>query len=396
MAAISNRGGRWQARVRSKAYPTVCKTFHRRSDAVQWAKAIEIQQQRGTYRPSTSVSGESFGTLLNRYRERITPTKRSSVSEGFTIGRIYDEVRDLRERRLQEVRASDIAALRDRWLSQKLAPATVTRRLGILGHLFEVARREWSVEGLHNPVREIRMPRISNARARVVADEEVGRILSASESEQLPALVTLLAETAMRRGEAIGLRAAQVDWTRSIARLEITKNGRPRDVALSPRAIAFLRDLKPQDDGRYFTFSATTASGAWRRAARRALETYQDECTLTGRPIDPGFLVNANLHDLRHSRLSKLAAAGFGVVELMAVGGHRTLSQLQRYTHIQTAHLVRKLAALEAVPDSAEAAHDIKEAMHGAKVALDDAVEALRVSSADLDSMHVVQDQATA
>ena len=59
--------------------------------------------------------------------------------EGVAEGR-------LRLRPLASIRGADIAALRDEWL-QDYAPATVLRRLAVLSHVFNVARKEWGMFG---------------------------------------------------------------------------------------------------------------------------------------------------------------------------------------------------------------------------------------------------------
>jgi integrase len=54
-------------------------------------------------------------------------------------------------------------------------------------------------------------------------------------------LVKLAIETAMRRGELLSLTWENVDLKRQTAHLPDTKNGDPRTVPLSTRAVAILR-----------------------------------------------------------------------------------------------------------------------------------------------------------
>lgn len=72
---------------------------------------------------------------------------------------------------LASVRSTDIAVARDEWLAL-YKPATVLRRLAVLSHLFNMARKEWGMEGLSNPVELIRKPQPNNARTRRIADIE--------------------------------------------------------------------------------------------------------------------------------------------------------------------------------------------------------------------------------
>jgi len=57
----------------------------------------------------------------------------------------------------------------------------------------------------------------------------------------LPLIVTLGIETAMRKGEILGLRPSDVDLERRVAIARDTKNGETRVVPLTPTAVNALR-----------------------------------------------------------------------------------------------------------------------------------------------------------
>ena len=50
-------------------------------------------------------------------------------------------------------------------------------------------------------------------------------------------------------------------------------------------------------------------------------------------------------HDLRHEAVSRLFERGMNVMEVSAVSGHKSLSQLKRYTHLKPADLLLKMNA---------------------------------------------------
>ena len=62
-------------------------------------------------------------------------------------------------------------------------------------------------------------------------------------------LIILAIETAMRRGEMLDLQWQHVDLVRCVAHLPLTKNGDSRDIPLSRRAVAILKELMA-DKGR--------------------------------------------------------------------------------------------------------------------------------------------------
>jgi hypothetical protein len=49
MAAITERGGKFLARVRRKGYPCAAKTFTRKADAVVWARRVESDMEAGRW-----------------------------------------------------------------------------------------------------------------------------------------------------------------------------------------------------------------------------------------------------------------------------------------------------------------------------------------------------------
>jgi integrase len=52
---------------------------------------------------------------------------------------------------------------------------------------------------------------------------------------------------------------------------------------------------------------------------------------------------NFRLHDLRHEGVSKLFEKGLNVIEVSSISGHRDLSMLKRYTHINPVTLLAKI-----------------------------------------------------
>ncbi|VDH01204.1 Site-specific recombinase XerD [Helicobacter pametensis] len=70
----------------------------------------------------------------------------------------------------------------------------------------------------------------------------------------------------MRAGKICGLKWADVDFTRRLAHLQITKNGDSRDVPLSKRALELLEQLRSIDDVWVFNVDAKSLDVLFRRA----------------------------------------------------------------------------------------------------------------------------------
>ena len=180
------------------------------------------------------------------------------------------------------------------------------------------------MESLANPIKAVTLPRVDNARERRVSDDEIAAICSTTRSRELGALVRLAVETAMRRGELVDLRWKHVDLDKRTAHLPKTKNGFPRTVPLSSRAVETLRTLPRRVDDRVFGLHRGSVSEAFQRAVSRA------------------GLENLRFHDLRHEATSRLADR-LQAHELAKVTGHRDMRMVLRYYHPRAEDLAKKL-----------------------------------------------------
>lgn len=347
---IRTDSGRWKAIVRqaSAGVKLKTKTFNRKADAAAWAAVLEAEIQAGTFvTPAAAerAARETLRAALDRYEAEVTPRKRSATGEKSLLRIIREDTAALLPHDLRELDAEAVAGLRDKWLRDGVKPSTMRRRVALLSHVFTVARKEWGMRGLENPVRDVTMPPVRDARSRRVTGDELAAVLSATTSVELPAFARLLRETAMRRGELHSLTWQDVNVADATARLPITKNGSTRVVPLSPAALAILAAIPRHPDdpaGRVFKFTPDAATRAWCRAVRVARARYEADCAARGaRPV-AGYLVNLRMHDLRHEATTALAAT-FGVLDLRAITGHKDLRMLARYYNPDPKELAKRM-----------------------------------------------------
>ncbi|PVE24220.1 hypothetical protein DC522_11780 [Microvirga sp. KLBC 81] len=122
-------------------------------------------------------------------------------------------------------------------------PASVRRELVVLHHVFEVARAEWNGTIHSNPVHQIKLPSDPKPRERRLEDGDDARLLEALRSNSawyLRPLIALAIETGMRRGELPSIRWKDVDMTAPTICMLRTKNGHPRTIPLTPKAVEIL------------------------------------------------------------------------------------------------------------------------------------------------------------
>ena len=61
MAVVEKRGdGQYRARVRKTGFPPLSKTFINRSDALTWAKGVEVEMERGSFIATSKAQTTTF------------------------------------------------------------------------------------------------------------------------------------------------------------------------------------------------------------------------------------------------------------------------------------------------------------------------------------------------
>ncbi|WP_372013320.1 tyrosine-type recombinase/integrase [Pseudoxanthomonas sp. 10H] len=357
MATLRKRGPyQWEAQIRRRGWPAQSKTFESKAEAEAWAQMIESEMARGVWLDRSEAENTTLRELLDRYEKEISPRKRSYEREVSFLNTWRQT--ELAARMVSRIRGSDIAALRDDWLME-LAPASVLRRLQVLSHVFNTARKEWGMESLANPVELITKPTPDNERERRVSLSEMESIIAATGSRFLPAMLRIAVQSAVRRGELVGLcwENVHLDGDAPYLHLPMTKNGDSRNVPLLPDVVkaikswrsAVVEDLEARAEnsdplrGRVFPIRADAVTRAFGRARDRARSSYEAQCREAGVPVDAKFLHNLTFHDSRHEATTQLATLVDGT-DLAKITGHRDPRMLMRYYHPTPEELSAKIS----------------------------------------------------
>jgi integrase len=328
---IYERNGRFQVRIQVDGQ-SANKTFTTKTDAEAYQRKVRSDIERGRWHDNVLAEGTTVAEALTRYLEEVVVHKRGARQEESIIGIFLDE--PVSRLVMARVRSSDVWGLVSKW-RKSYAPATIHRRLSVLRHMFEVARKSWGMDGLQNPVTSVELPKIHNTRERRVSDDELEAICDAfSRSPAMPVVIRLAVETGMRRGEIASMRWRYVDLVRRAIHIPSTKNGHPRDVPLSSRAVEVLRDWREVNPhaiemDTVFGIRPDSITQAFDRAVTRVARTLPS-------------VNNLRFHDLRHEATSRLASL-LSVHELAKVTGHRELRMLMRYYHPTVEDLAAKL-----------------------------------------------------
>lgn len=177
MATIRKRGKRWVAQVRRKGFPSISRSFASNTEAKAWAGQEEARIDRGDAKPDhVTTQRTTLKEVIGLYLERVTPTKRSAVTERQRLSKLQrDPITALS---MSELTAAHVADYRDRRL-RDVGAGTIRRELSLLRHALDTAYREWGIHVPHNPVAAVRRPKPPPFRDRRLRPGEYGRLMEA-------------------------------------------------------------------------------------------------------------------------------------------------------------------------------------------------------------------------
>jgi integrase/recombinase XerC len=217
-----------------------------------------------------------------------------------------------------------------------LSRASTARKLSGLRTFFQWLCREGRLEA--NPARVLATPRRERRIPAVLDEEQVARLLDVPgeglESVRGRALLELLYATGIRCAELVGLDVSEVDLEARMVRV-LGKGRKERIVLFGAPAREAVRAwllersrLKPRTDALFVNARGGRLSDRSVRAfvARRVRQAALE------RRCSP--------HTLRHSFATHLLTRGADLRAIQELLGHASLSTTQRYTHVDTRHVL--------------------------------------------------------
>lgn len=333
MATIRKRPGPhgknvWQVQIIRHGYSRRYRTFDTKGQAQDWAREIERAMARGTVLPSREEERITLADALNRYVQEVTIHKLGAAQEERRARQIAGSYLD--PIFLGVIGGKEIANYRDRRVAAGKSPNTVRLELALLSHLYTVARTEWGMTTLVNPVEYVKKPKLPAGRSRRLESKEEGKLLKAAREYggDIESIIRFALETGMRRSEIVELLWTRINFAKRILTIPEAKDAkviRSREVPLSSGACSILKKLPRRLDGRVWDITQNGVSQAFSRVCKRA------------------GISDLRFHDLRHEAISRFFERGLNPMQVAAISGHRTLQMLKRYTHLRAADLAKLL-----------------------------------------------------
>lgn len=327
-------GNGWQARVTHLGRQVAVGTFATRRDALDALASARSDTREGRF-VASSASRVSFESMVERWWQ-TREGHRASTRARDRMVLDHDVLPDLGDAQLVEITHEVVQEWVNR-LGTRLAPSSVQRSFTVLRQVlnFAVDTRALSV----NPSDRTHLPRRQRFEARFLTANELEHLASTVEPRSR-AMVLVMAWATLRIGEATGLRRSDLDLHRgrlSVANniVEVagklhegppkTKAGR-RSMTLPPSVVADLRLHMTRFGGSLYVFT-TPDHEPWHAEDWRA-KVWRPAVEAAGlAPLRP--------HDLKHTGVALLAAAGIDPMEIARRAGHSSVAfTFDRYGHL--------------------------------------------------------------
>jgi len=330
------------ATVRASGFKSASKTFTSRKEALAWSReTLEFlrEQREGVSRARHDVTQINLADLILEYLK-------SSEAQAL---RSYDGTHQMLSWFIQHygtARVLDLNVLIWREAREKLQQGrqalTVNRYFICMRACWNWARAAGLVPTERMWPDRIMLPQ-PQGRTRFLNDAELAALLKAAHehSQLMLTAVTVSVATGMRRGELLRLNWSDIDLTRQVADIHITKTDKPRAVHLTQSACDALKALQQAGKVRSIGGAVFTLPNG----------TRLKESTLEARwrkVRDAARLKDFRWHDLRHCAASYLAQSGATLLQIAEVLGHRSFTSTQRYSHLVQGAALPAHAALDA------------------------------------------------
>jgi site-specific recombinase XerD len=225
---------------------------------------------------------------------------------------------------------------------RKLAVNTVVLNICALRFLYiKVLKRRDMKEDLPYPKQRMHLPTI-------LSPGEVAQLIGSARNLYHRTMLMTLYSTGLRRAEMCRLKVSDIDSKRMMLRVEQGKGGIDREVPLSQKLLAALREyyrwMKPQT----YLFPGTV--NGWRAdkpiTAKIVWQAVRDAS------IRAGIKKRVTPHTLRHCFATHLLESGADLRSIQMMLGHSDLEATTVYLHLSRRHLQATANPLEQIPVS--------------------------------------------
>ena len=241
---------------------------------------------------------------------------------------------------LEKLTVGNLSGYVDHLNQSGLAPSSIGRHLASLSTFFRYLIYEGRLA--ENMAKLLVAPAVWDRLPTVLGPAAVDRLLSTPSADtrlgrrDRAALETLYA-TGCRASEVVGLKPADLDLTRGVARC-VGKGDKQRIVPLGARAREALTDYLARDRPALVARSPGTAAVFVSRSGR-PLSRIGLWRIVKVHSLAAGLRGNVSPHTLRHSFATHLLAGGADLRAVQEMLGHASIATTQIYTRVELSRL---------------------------------------------------------
>ena len=254
-------------------------------------------------------AAETFGELAGDYLERHAKRRKKSWPEDQR--KIEKELLPAwKNRKAKDVSRRDVIRLVE-GIVERGSPVSANRTLALISKIFNFGIEQEAVET--NPAQRVKPPAKEKSRDRVLKEAEIQALWRALDEEDpvVAGTFNLRLLTAQRGIEVLSMRWSDVDGKWWTIPAEVSKNGLPHRVPLSPQALAVLEQLRPLTGDSEWVFDSPKKPGSHIVAVRKATLRIASRAD-----------VDFTAHDLRRTAATHMASMGVSRLTISKILNH--------------------------------------------------------------------------
>ena len=338
MATIRPRNGKYFVEVRKLGFRPVRRTFETKAAARAFVVQTEAAMDNGSWIDVHEQQTTYVGPLLERFIAEIHPIKPFGKSKLATI--------QVTSRAFQHTKLSDLTpGLILSYAKQRAVSAhTLNKELCYFAQAIDTARTLWNAPLKDNPVRatmkvmsQLGMLGGSRKRDRRVEDHELEALLKTAGDHWIKPMILIAIESGMRQQEIQKLAWEDVDFSNNTIFIKNRKHptekiGNDQVIPMFPGVRAVLLELHTVSKQRGPVFDVQRSASVSDRFALLCRQARVE---------------GLRFHDLRHEAISRMFERGMDIPQVAAVSGHKTWTQLKRYTQLRPEDLNRAFTKVD-------------------------------------------------
>lgn len=248
---------------------------------------------------------------------------------------------------LKEITVEDLEGLKAKMQGAGSTPRTIQFTLAVIRQVFNSAINSELYKG-QNPVKKIKLPRVSNGRTRFLTKHEADMLLNrlAGKSIDLYETALLSLHTGMRSGEIHNLTWQDLDFEGGMIHItnakDAKRDGKVRTVYMTEQVKEMLQKRQHKSNNIY-VFPAS--NGKKREMVSKAFYEVVKKTGLNDGVEDENKKVC--FHTLRHTFASWQIQNGMSLYELQRLLGQESYAMVQRYAHLAPENLKKATAVFD-------------------------------------------------